>query len=251
MSVSMVSTSVSSQTFQRPQGPGKDIRQGIDSLKKAVESGDMTAVQSAYDSLSKLQSDKQSSSTSSTTSTTESASESKDPLSKLLSSVGDALKSGDASAVQQAFAQNGPPSGGPGGAGGTGGPPPGGPPPGGSPPGGGGGSSEVRDAVGSLAQSLQSGDASGAQDSLTALTKLLTAQDEDEDEDEDEDSSSSTSSNSTSSNSTSATSNSFLDTLKSSLGDIGSALQSGDVSSAQKLFSSITPRGSQGVNVLA
>lgn len=236
MSVSMVSSSVSSQTFQRPQGPGKEVRQGIDSLKKAVESGDMTAVQSAYDSLSKLQSDKQGSSG---TSSTTSASESKDPLSKLLSSVGDALKSGDVSAVQQAFAQNGPPSGGPGGAGGAGGPPPGGPPPGG---GGGGGSSEVRDAVGSLAQSLQSGDASGAQDSLTALTELLTAQDEDEDED---------SSSSTSSNSTASSSNSFLDTLKSSLSDIGSALQSGDVSSAQKLFSSLTPRGSQGVNVLA
>lgn len=236
MSVSMVSSSVSSQTFQRPQGPGKDVRQGIDSLKKAVESGDMTAVQSAYDSLSKLQADKQGSNGASSTT---SASESKDPLSKLLSSVGDALKSGDVSAVQQAFAQNGPPSGGPGGAGGgAGGPPPGGRPPGG----GGGGSSEVRDAVGSLAQSLQSGDASGAQDSLTALTKLLTAQDEDEDAD---------SSSGTSSNSTASASNSFLDTLKSSLSDIGSALQAGDVSSAQKLFSSLTPRGSQGVNVLA
>lgn len=237
MSVSMVGSPVSSQTFQRPQGPGKDIRQGIDGLKKAVDSGDMTAVQSAYESLSKLQADTQGSSGTSGTASasTTSAGESKDPLSKLLSSVGDALKSGDISAVQQAFAQNGPPSGGPGGARGAGGPPPGGRPHGGG-GGRGGGSSEVRDAVGSLAQSLQSGDASGAQDSLTALTKLLTAQDGD----------------SASGSSTSATaSNSFIDTLKSGLSDIGSALQAGDVSSAQKLFSGLTPRGSQGVNVLA
>jgi len=234
----MVSSSVSSQTLQRPQGPGKEIRQGIDTLKKAVESGDLTSVQSAYDSLSKLQADKQGSSG---TSGTSSSSDAKDPLSKLLTSVGEALKTGDVSAVQQAVAQNGPPGGGAGGPGGgpggAGGPPPGG---GGGPPPGGG---EVGSAVGSLAQSLQSGDLSGAQDSLTSLTKLLTASGEDEDEDD----SSSTSSTS----STSSSSNSFLDKLKSSLGDIGSALQSGDVSSAQKLFASVATRGSQGVNVLA
>lgn len=246
MSVSMVSSSFTSQTTQRPQGPGKEIRQGIDSLKQAVESGDLTAAQTAYDSLSKLQADKKGSSTASSTSST---SDGKDPLSKLLSSVGDALKTGDISSVQQAFAQNGPPSGGPGGAGGgpggggpgggAGGPPPGGPPPD-------GGSSDVRDAVGSLAQSLQSGDTTSAQDSLASLTKLLTAQSEDDDDEEDESSSSSTSS----SKSTSSTSNSFLDKLKSSLSDIGSALESGDTATAQKLFSSLSPRGS-GVNVVA
>ncbi len=203
MSVSLVSSSASSQTFQRPQGAGKEIRQGIDSLKKAVEAGDMSAVQSAYDSLSKLQADKQGSSASgSSSSSTTTASDGKDPLSKLLSSVGDALKSGDVSAVQQAFAQNGPPSGGPGGAGGRGGA--GGPPPGG-PPGGEGGSSEVRDAVGSLAQSLQSGDTTSAQDSLTALTKLLTAQDSDSDSDQ------SSSSGSSGSSSTKSSSNSFIE----------------------------------------
>ncbi|CAO3419646.1 hypothetical protein [Azospirillum doebereinerae] len=239
MSVSMVSSSVSSQTLQRPQGPGKEIRQGIDTLKKAVESGDLTAAQSAYDSLSKLQADKQGSTS---TSSASSGSDAKDPLSKLLTSVGEALKTGDVSAVQQAVAQNGPPGGGAGGPGGgpggVGGPPPGG---GGGPPPGGGGA--VGSAVGSLAQSLQSGDVSGAQDSLTSLTKLLTASSDDEDEDE----SSSTSSTS----STGSSSNSFLDKLKSSLGDIGSALQSGDVSGAQKLFASVATRGSQGVNVLA
>ncbi|MCG5241789.1 hypothetical protein ACIU1J_03250 [Azospirillum doebereinerae] len=240
MSVSMVSSSVSSQTLQRPQVPGKEIRQGIDTLKKAVESGDLTSVQSAYDSLSKLQADKQGSS--GTSGTSSAGSDAKDPLSKLLTSVGEALKTGDVSAVQQAVAQNGPPGGGGGGRGGgpggAGGPPPGG---GGGPPPGGGG--EVGSAVGSLAQSLQSGDVSGAQDSLTSLTKLLTASSDDEDEDD--------SSSTSSTTSASSSSNSFLDKLKSSLGDIGSALQSGDVSSAQKLFASVATRGSQGVNVLA
>lgn len=240
MSVSMVGSSLSTQSIQRPQGPAKEIREGVDSLKKAVDSGDMTAAQSAYDSLSKLQSDKQGVGASSSAASS-SSSGGKDPLSKLLTSVGEALKSGDVGAVQQAVAQNGPPVGGPGGAGG---PPPGGagaPPPGG---GGGGppGGEEVGSAIGGLAQSLQSGDVSGAQESFTALTKLLAASQEDEEEE-----------NETSpTGSAPATSpNAFLDKLKSSLTDIGSALQSGDMASAQKLFSSVATRGSQGVNVLA
>lgn len=229
MSVSMVSSSAVGQTYQRPQGPGKEIREGIDSLKKAVESGDMTAVQSAYESLSKLQSDKQGSST---TSSTTSASNGKDPLSKLLSSVGEALKSGDISQVQQAMAKNGPPSGGPGGAGGPGGGPggAGGPPPDGPPPGG--GSDELRSTVGSLAQSLQSGDVSGAQDSLSALSDMLkNAADSDS-----EDGSSSTD---------------FLGSLKKNLSSLSSSLSSGDISGAQSLFASLTPRGSQGVDITA
>ena len=224
MSVSMVSSSAVGQTYQRPQGPGKEIREGIDSLKKAVESGDMTAVQSAYDSLSKLQSDKQGSSTGSTTS----ASNGKDPLSKLLSSVGEALKSGDISQVQQAMSKNGPPSGGPGGAGG--------PPPNGPPPGEGGGSDELRSTVGSLAQSLQSGDVSGAQDSLSALSDMLkNAADSDNDSDSGDDSSSTA----------------FLGTQKKNLGSLSSSLSSGDIAGAQSLFASLTPRGSQGVNITA
>jgi hypothetical protein len=222
MSVSMVSSSAVGQTYQRPQGPGKEIREGIDSLKKAVDAGDMTAVQSAYESLSKLQSDKQGSSTSSTTS----ASTGKDPLSKLLSSVGEALKSGDISQVQQAISKNGPPSGGPGGAGG--------PPPDGPPPGEGGGSDELRSTVGSLAQSLQSGDVSGAQESLSALSDLLkSASDSDSDSGDD------------------SSSTDFLGTLKKNLSSLSSSLSSGDISGAQSLFASLTPRGSQGVNITA
>jgi hypothetical protein len=233
MSVSMVSSSAVGQTYQRPQGPGKEIREGIDSLKKAVESGDMTAVQSAYESLSKLQSDKQGSSTASTSSTT-SASGGKDPLSKLLSSVGEALKSGDISQVQQAMAKNDPHSGGPGGAGGPGGGPggAGGPPPDGPPPGEGGGSDELRSTVGSLAQSLQSGDISGAQESLSALSDMLkNAADSDSEDD--------------------SSSTDFLGTLKKNLGSLSSSLSSGDISGAQSLFASLTPRGSQGVDITA
>lgn len=226
MSVSMVSSSAVGQTYQRPQGPGKEIREGIDSLKKAVDAGDMTAVQSAYESLSKLQSDKQGSSTSSTTS----ASTGKDPLSKLLSSVGEALKSGDISQVQQAMSKNGPPSGGPGGAGGGAG----GPPPDGPPPGEGGGSDELRSTVGSLAQSLQSGDVSGAQESLSALSDMLkSASDSDSDSGDD------------------SSSTDFLGTLKKNLSSLSSSLSSGDISGAQSLFASLTPRGSQGVNITA
>lgn len=233
MSVSMVSSSAVGQTYQRPQGPGKEIREGIDSLKKAVESGDMTAVQSAYESLSKLQSDKQGGSTTSTSSTT-SAGSGKDPLSKLLSSVGEALKSGDISQVQQAMAKNGPPSGGPGGAGGPGGGPggAGGPPPDGPPPGEGGGSDELRSTVGSLAQSLQSGDVSGAQESLSALSDMLkNAADSDSEDD--------------------SSSTDFLGTLKKNLSSLSSSLSSGDISGAQSLFASLTPRGSQGVDITA
>lgn len=232
MSVSMVSASAVGQTYQRPQGPGKEIREGVDSLKKAVESGDMTAVQSAYDSLSKLQSDKQGSSTGSSTST--SASTGKDPLSKLLSSVGEALKSGDIGQVQQAMSKNGPPSGSPGGAGGSGGGPggAGGPPPNGPPPGGEGGSDELRSTVGSLAQSLQSGDVSGAQDSLSALSDMLkSAADSDSGDD--------------------SSSTDFLGTLKKNLSSLSSSLSSGDISGAQSLFASLTPRGSQGVDITA
>ncbi|CAO3352303.1 hypothetical protein [Azospirillum palustre] len=236
MSVSMVSASAVGQTYQRPQGPGKEIREGVDSLKKAVESGDMTAVQSAYDSLSKLQSDKQGSSSQSSSGSSTSASTGKDPLSKLLSSVGEALKSGDIGQVQQAMSKNGPPSGGPGGAGGPGGSPggAGGPPPNGPPPGDEGGSDELRSTVGSLAQSLQSGDVSGAQDSLSALSDMLkSATDSGDDSGSD------------------SSSTDFLGTLKKNLGSLSSSLSSGDISSAQSLFASLTPRGSQGVDITA
>lgn len=244
MSISGVSASTTTQQLQRPAGPGKEIRQGIDNLKTAIESGDLDATKAAYESLSKLQSDKQSgtSSTSSSTSTssTSSTSQRKDPLSTLLSSVGEALESGDMSQVQAAFEAAGPKGpGGPGG--GRGGPPPGGGGAGGPPPDGAGGpSDEMKSAFGSFAESLQSGDLTSAQSSYNALTDLLKSSAEDDGSD------SSNSSSTSSSSSTSA-----ADRFSSVLSDIGSALQSGNLGSAQKLFSSLAPRGSQGVDVYA
>lgn len=241
MSISGVSASTTTQQFQRPSGPGKEIRQGIENLKKAIDSGDIDSTKAAYESLSKLQSDRQNgtSSTSSSTSSTSSTGQRKDPLSNLLSSVGEALQSGDMTQVQAAFEAAGPKGpGGPGG--GRGGPPPGGGGAGGPPPDGAGGpSDEMKSAFGSLAQSLQSGDLSSAQSSYSALTDLLKSSAEDDGSD----------SSSTSTSSSSATSAS--DRFSSLLSDIGSALQSGNLGSAQKLFSSLTPRGSQGVDLYA
>ena len=116
MSISDVSSSSVSQIYQqhrRPPGPGKEIREGINQLKKALESNDLEAAQTAFDSLSEAAGKRKSSSSTSGTSET-----GKDPLSTMLSEVDTALKTGDISQVQQAFAEFGPPQGGPGGAGG-------------------------------------------------------------------------------------------------------------------------------------
>ncbi|MCW2235746.1 hypothetical protein [Azospirillum canadense] len=228
MSISSVtSSSVGGVAQQRPQGPGKEIREGVNQLKKAIESGDLESVQGAYDSLSKLASSKQSSSTSATSGTLES----KDPLSKMLSAVGEALKTGDVSQVQQAFEANGPKGrGGPGGPGG-GGRPMGPPPDGGQ----GGPPDEVKSAMGSLAQSLQSGDLSAAQDSFSSLAQLLGTD----------------SDSSNSSTSSTSTASSPQDLFKTMLSSLSTALQSGDLSGAQKAFSSMAPRGSQGVDLYA
>lgn len=244
MSVSSISTSssyaVSSQ--QRPQRPNDEISSGVDSLLKAVQSGDKDAIQSAYDSLSSTVSSKNSSSSSSSssssTTSTSSTSDSDNPVSKLLSTVSDALKSGDVSnlaATLQAQAPQG--AGGSGGPGGAGGPPPGGPPPEGAE----GPSDEVKSAIGDLAESLSSGDLSSAQSSYSALSDLLSSA---------ASSDSSSSSSTTSTSSTSSSSSSGSDKFSSTLSDIGSALDSGNLSQAQQLFSSLLPRGSS-VNVYA
>ena len=75
---------------------------------------------------------------------------------------------------------------------------------------------------------------SGAQESLSALSDMLkSASDSDSDSGDD-------------SNSTD-----FLGTLKKNLGSLSSSLSSGDISGAQSLFASLTPRGSQGVDITA
>ncbi|AWJ83840.1 hypothetical protein TSH58p_10070 [Azospirillum sp. TSH58] len=217
MSISSVTSSAASGIAQqRAAGPGKDIRDGMHQLKDAVKSGDLDSIQSAYDSLSKLQS------------RSGSASDANSPLNKMLTAVGEALETGDVSQVQQAFAANGPKGAqGPGGPGGAGGPPPG-PPPGGA----GGPPDEMKDAMGSLSQALQSGDLSGAQESVSSLLSFLQ-------ENADDSATSSTSSSS-----------SVADLFKTALQSMSGALQSGDLSGAQKAFSSLAPRGSQGVDTL-
>ncbi|MBK3737237.1 hypothetical protein GAY29_30130 [Azospirillum brasilense] len=156
MSISSVTSSAASGIAQqRPTGPGKEVREGLHQLKDAVTSGDLDSIQSAYESLSKLQSG------------SGSASDANSPLTKMLTAVGEALQTGDVTQVQQAFAANGPK--GAGGQGGAGGPPPG-PPPGGA----GGPPDAMKDAMGSLSQSLQSGDLPGAQDSVSSLLSFLT-----------------------------------------------------------------------------
>lgn len=221
MSISAVATSSTATVQQRPAtGPGKEIREGIDQLKKAVESGDLDAARKAYDSLSKLQDDS-------------GGGDSNNPLSRLLSSVGEALKTGDIAQVQQAVSENGPGKG----------PRPSGPPPGGPPPGNRRGpSEEARNAMGQLGQSLQSGDVSGAQSALATLTEMLSQEEEDD-----------TGASKTSSSSTarSSASSSPADRLKEQLSQLGSALQSGDVSTAKTLFAALAPRGSQGTDILA
>ncbi|WP_448192412.1 hypothetical protein [Azospirillum sp. sgz301742] len=232
MSVSDVTSSSVSQVQQhhrRHANGGKEVREGIDQLKTAVQSGDLEAAQKAYDSLSALQSKRQGNSSSSTSGTSTGKD---DPLSKMLSQVGEALKTGDVTKVQEAFAQAGPPQGG-----GRGGP--GGPPPGGRPPGGQGPSDDVKQAFGQLAQSLGKGDLSAAQTAYQSLSEMLGGED-------DGSTSSSTSSSSKSTSSTSA-----ADRFKELMGDLGSALQTGHLATAQSLFSSMVPRGSQGVDVMA
>lgn len=240
MSISSVSgasgVSGAGQTLslQRPQGPGKEIRAGIDQLKTAIQSGDLEAARSAYGSLSTLQSQRSavtgSAAASSAASSTGTAGDRKDPLSTLLETVGAALETGDISQVQQAFETAGP-TGGPGGRGapppdgggrgGAGGPPPGGP------------SDEMRDAMGSLAQSLQSGNLDDAQSAYSSLADLLGI--------------SGSGSGSTAGTASGSEGNPFL----SALASLGSALQSGNLSAAQQQFASVAPRGSQGIDIRA
>ncbi|NUA98947.1 hypothetical protein GBZ48_06565 [Azospirillum melinis] len=83
---------------------------------------------------------------------------------------------------------------------------------------------------------MQSGDVSGAQDSLSALSDMLKSA-------ADSDSGAGSVNNSSSTD--------FLGTLKKNLSSLSSSLSSGDLSGAQSLFASLTPRGSQGVDITA
>lgn len=57
MSIPSVTSSTASVIAQqRPAGPGTEIRRDMGQLKDAITSGDLGSIQSAHESLSKLQS---------------------------------------------------------------------------------------------------------------------------------------------------------------------------------------------------
>lgn len=203
MDVSSISASGSYAVSnrQRPQRPDDAISQGVDGLLKAVQSGDKDSIQEAYDSLSKA-----------VGSTSSNSTDENNPLAKLLSTVGQALESGDVSGLAETVAAQGPGGvDGAGGPGGAGGPPPG-PPPGGA-SGRGGPTEEVREGLTGLAESLSSGDLTSAQSAYSALAEAL-SQDANAPED-----------------------------FTSRLSELGGALESGSLATAQQLFSSLMPRG--------
>lgn len=226
--VSSLSSTSSAYSAQRSSGPSSAIREGMKSLFDAAKSGDMSAVKSAYESLTKLAGSSSSSSTASTasTSSSSSSSSSNDPLSTLLSNLSSAVDSGDISQVRQAI-ESSKPKGGPRSGDSQGAPPPDGQ--GGQPP-----SEETMKAMSDLGSALQSGNVDTAKAAYTSLVKSLGLS-------QDDDSSSSGSSSSTSSSSSTASSSS--DKFSELLSKLGSALNSGSLSTAQSLFSSLAPRG--------
>lgn len=221
-SVSALSSSTTTYSTRQNSGSSSAIRDGMKSLFEAAKSGDMDAVKSAYESLSKLAS---SSSSSSTTS-------SSDPLSTLLSNLSSAVDSGDIGQVQQAI-ENSRPSGQPPQGGPRGGPPPDGQG-GGQPP-----SQESVEAMGEIGGALQSGDLDSAKTAYGSLLKSLGLDDD------------SSSSSSSASSSSTTSSSSTADDFSKLLSELGGALDSGSLSAAQSIFSSLTPRGSQGVDTYA
>lgn len=205
MDVSSIGASGSYAVSNRqrpPQRPDDAISQGVDGLLKAVQSGDKESIQTAYDSLSEAVGSTSSSSSSS-------SADENNPVSNLLTTVGQALESGDVSGLAETVAAQGPS--GAGGPGGAGGPPPG-PPPGGA-SGRGGPTEEVREGLTGLSESLSSGDLTSAQSAYSALAEAL-SQDANAPDD-----------------------------FTSKLADIGGALESGSLASAQQLFKSLMPRG--------
>lgn len=136
----------------------------------------------------------------------------KQKLMDILAKVGEALESGNLESAKEAFAANAPK-----------GPPPGaasGSPPGPKP------SEEVMNGMASLAEALQSGDEDSAKSAYEQLMKAL-------------------------SEGSTAESDPMKETFLSVLSDVGTALEGGNMSSAQDLFALLIPRGSQGVDMVA
>lgn len=182
------------------QSSFKTRMQSMKNLESALSSGDLSAAQSAFSS---LQSDATSKGGNSQAKTD-------------FEALGKALETGDISAAQEAFKtiQSHAPKGGQGMGG-----------PGGPPPSSGGGADQFKSDMDALGKALESGDLDAAKSALATIQKNMP-----------KDASSSTS-DSDSDSSTSSTSS--TDDPKKLFEQLASALQSGDMTSANSLYSSL------------
>ena len=160
MSVSAVASrpvSPGSTNTAPPRGPGKDVRDGMESLKKSLASGDLSGAKAM---LEKLQSAHDAAAARGVT-----PPDGQDRLGALLEKVGTAVSSGDLSAAQDALSKFGPPHG-------AKGPPPGGM---GPPPGGMGPPPEVEQGLATLSDALEAGNADAAEAAFGSLAESLKA----------------------------------------------------------------------------
>lgn len=200
MSISAITAATATSTVQSATGRHHRANP-VQQLFDAINSGDLSAAQTAYQNLlanvpgtsSTNTSTSSGSATSGTASTTTA-----NPLQQLLDQIGTALQSGDITSAQSALASfqaNAP--GGPGGAGGD--------------------QSTTGKAISSLFSAIQSGDLPSAQSDYATVSSLLGS-----------------ASTGSTTGSTSATSQ---DPFQQLISQIGAALQSGDISSAQSALS--------------
>ncbi|TWA67038.1 hypothetical protein FBZ82_1079 [Azospirillum brasilense] len=98
---------------------------------------------------------------------------------------------------------------------------------------------EMREGLHQLKDAVTSGALDSIQSAYEPLTRMLTAVDE------------ALQTGASSSSSTSSSSTSVAELFRTALQSMSSALQSGDLTGAQKAFSSLAPRGSQGADLLA
>lgn len=184
------------------QSSFKARMQSMKNLESALSSGDLSAAQSAFSSLQ------------SNAPTNGGNSQAKTDFEAL----GKALESGDISAAQEAFKtiQSNAPKGGQGMGG-----------PGGPPPSGGGGADQFKSDMDALGKALESGDLDAAKQALATIQKNMPKDPSSSTSDSDSDSDSSTSST----NST--------DDPRKLFEQLSSALQSGDLSTANSLYSSL------------
>lgn len=203
MSISAITASTATSTIQ--SATSRQHRTNpVQQLFNAIKSGDLTAAQAAYQQV--LANAPSSSGTSSTTASSGSSTSSSaaNPLQQLLDQLGTALQSGDISSAQTALSSF--LASAPSGAGGNGGPT--------------GDQSTTGKAISSLFSAIQSGDLTTAQSDYATVSALLSG-----------------SGDTSGSAGTSATTGTGQDSFQQLISQIGTALQSGDISSAQSALS--------------